>query len=334
MALTRYVAAASLLVEDRADTGRSQVSGNFQEDNFDRGGLGRDAVQTNAQDGSGTNNANFATPPDGQRPRMRMYVWTNSQPYRDGDLEAGIVIHEYAHGISTRLTGGPANSGCLGWGEAGGAGEGWGDWFATIIRMHASNETDFSMGEWASNRDGGIRNYRYSRNQTINQDTYKSLDKGGYWGVHAIGEVWAEMLFEVVENFIDKHGWSHSLFPPAVNATKSAQDEFYHTHKETGLVIPRHGNTLFLQLVLDGMKLQPCRPSFQQMRDAILQVRLCSPSGYQLSLTRAAGRQGLDWWRERMPDLEGLQQARPRPQVQGRVHHARASSDPLSIARR
>ena len=79
-----------------------------------------------AQDGSGTNNANFATPPDGQRPRMRMYVWDQSTPMRDGDLEAGIVIHEYSHGVSTRLVGGPANSGCLGWGEAGGMGEGIG----------------------------------------------------------------------------------------------------------------------------------------------------------------------------------------------------------------
>jgi Fungalysin metallopeptidase (M36) len=47
-------------------------------------------------------------------------------PYRDGDLEAGIVIHELSHGLSTRLTGGPANSGCLGWAESGGMGEGWG----------------------------------------------------------------------------------------------------------------------------------------------------------------------------------------------------------------
>ena len=66
-----------------------------------------------------------ATPPDGTKPRMRMYVWSTSRPARDGDLEAGIVIHEYGHGISTRLTGGPANSGCLGFGEAGGMGEGW-----------------------------------------------------------------------------------------------------------------------------------------------------------------------------------------------------------------
>jgi len=40
-----------------------------------------------------------------------------------------------------------------------------------------------------------------------------------------------------------------------------------HTNK-----IPKHGNTLFLQLVIDGMKLQPCRPSFINARDAILQA--------------------------------------------------------------
>ena len=39
-----------------------------------------------------------------------------------------------SHGLSTRLTGGPANSGCLGFGEAGGMGEGWGDAIATLIR--------------------------------------------------------------------------------------------------------------------------------------------------------------------------------------------------------
>lgn len=47
-------------------------------------------------------------------------------PYRDGDLEAGIVIHELFHGLSIHSTGGHAKSGCLGWGESGGMGEGWG----------------------------------------------------------------------------------------------------------------------------------------------------------------------------------------------------------------
>ncbi|GAA6036579.1 hypothetical protein JCM8097_001235 [Rhodosporidiobolus ruineniae] len=250
--------------------GFDEESGNFQEHNFGRGGLGGDAVQANAQDGSGYNNANFATPPDGSRPRMRMYIWQPAQPYRDGDFEAGIVIHEYSHGLSTRLTGGPANSGCLGWGEAGGMGEGWGDFLATMIRMHNVNVTDYDMGGWASNRPNGIRYYRYSRNMTENPSTYKYLDKSGYWGVHAIGEVWAEFLFELAENLIDDYGFHPTLFPPPVNGTDSTGYYDAAILKETGKRVPAHGNTLAVQLVIDGMKIQPCRPSFQNARDAIL----------------------------------------------------------------
>jgi extracellular elastinolytic metalloproteinase len=99
--------------------GFDEVSGNFQEFNFERGGKEGDAVIANAQDGSGYNNANFATPPDGSKPRMRMYVWNVVNPWTDGDLESGIIIHEYCHGISIRLTGGPMNVGCLGFGESG-----------------------------------------------------------------------------------------------------------------------------------------------------------------------------------------------------------------------
>ena len=94
--------------------GFNEVAGNFQQHNFGRGGQENDAVIANAQDGSGYNNANFMTLLDGQNGRCRMYLWNTANPYRDGDLEAGIVIHELSHGPSTRLTGGPGNTGCLG----------------------------------------------------------------------------------------------------------------------------------------------------------------------------------------------------------------------------
>lgn len=58
--------------------GFNEAAGNFQEDNF---GLGprrsdSDSVNAEAQDGEGTDNANFATPRDGQNPRMQMFLWT------------------------------------------------------------------------------------------------------------------------------------------------------------------------------------------------------------------------------------------------------------------
>lgn len=226
--------------------GFNEVAGNFQQYNFGRGGQENDAVITNAQDGSGFNNANFMTPPDGQNGRMRMYLWNTAIPYRDGDMEAGIVIHEYSHGLSTRLTGGPANSGCLGWGESGGMGEGWGDFLATTIRSTRSY-SDYAMGAWAANRDGGIRNFIYSLDEKINPSTYKTLDKPGYWGVHAIGEVWAEILWVVSQDMIKEHGYSDKLFPPAPGPDGKISRDHHFWRQDKDLLVPRHGNTLMVQ---------------------------------------------------------------------------------------
>lgn len=253
--------------------GFNEESGNFQENNFGKGGIGGDAVIANAQDGSGYNNANFATPPDGRHGKMRMYVWNVIKPMRDGDLESGIVIHEYCHGISTRLTGGPANSGCLGWGEAGGMGEGWGDFFATILRMKADyNRTiDFDMGSYA-NGGQGIRKYKYSTSLETNPETYAVMDNPGYWGVHAKGEVWAGILYEVYWNLVDKLGFTSDW--------QSASKE--------------HGNTLMFQLVVDGMKLQPCRPTFIDARDVILQAeKVLIKGAHQCEIWKGFAKRGL-----------------------------------------
>ncbi len=70
-------------------------------------------------------------------------------------------MHEYAHGISTRLTGGPSNVGCLGWGESGGMGEGWGDFLATVTRTTPSStrNDNYAMGDYDMGEPTGIRNY-------------------------------------------------------------------------------------------------------------------------------------------------------------------------------
>jgi len=54
--------------------GFNEANGNFQMANFGLGGLGNDPVQAEAQDGSGTDNANFSTPSDGSKPRMQVYL--------------------------------------------------------------------------------------------------------------------------------------------------------------------------------------------------------------------------------------------------------------------
>jgi extracellular elastinolytic metalloproteinase len=56
--------------------GFNEQAGNFQENNFGRGGEDGDPVRAEAQDGEGTDNANFATPADGKSPRMQMFLWS------------------------------------------------------------------------------------------------------------------------------------------------------------------------------------------------------------------------------------------------------------------
>jgi extracellular elastinolytic metalloproteinase len=54
---------------------------------------------------------------------MNLYLFTVTNPSRDGSFDAAIPIHEYTHGISNRLTGGPSNVHCLQTQEAAGLGE-------------------------------------------------------------------------------------------------------------------------------------------------------------------------------------------------------------------
>lgn len=62
--------------------GFTEFENNFQENNFSRGGVGSDSVNAEAQDGGGLDNANFATPGDGQNPRMQMYLWTGKPSHQ------------------------------------------------------------------------------------------------------------------------------------------------------------------------------------------------------------------------------------------------------------
>ena len=96
--------------------------------------------------------------------------------------------------------------------------------------------------------------------------------------MHAIGEVWAQILWVVSQRLIAKHGYSDSLFPPEPLADGTIPEgDFYRPQEydafgEKKPLVPKHGNTLITQLVLNGMKLQPCRPSFFDARDAIIQA--------------------------------------------------------------
>ncbi|TMQ70424.1 MAG: T9SS type A sorting domain-containing protein [Candidatus Eisenbacteria bacterium] len=78
------------------DSGFNEAAGNAQTSNYGRGGIEGDNIRAEAEDYSGTNNANMSTPADGGRPRMQMYVFNpltrvrvNSPAGIAGDKSAG-----------------------------------------------------------------------------------------------------------------------------------------------------------------------------------------------------------------------------------------------------
>ncbi len=379
--------------------GFDEESGNFQTNNYGKGGTGNDHVLADAQDGSGLNNATFGTPPDGFNPVMSMFVWNpdevvrftinntsiagnygaidnnffpgNVQPpllpagitadvalaiddnadpdpndacsaitngaeldgkiavvrrgscnftakviacqnagavavlvvnnqdgnitmgggdgaitipamsinrtdgeiiisalssesmnatigrvriedyvAEDGSFDNGIIAHEYGHGISNRLTGGPANASCLGNIEQ--MGEGWSDWVALMMTIEPGDQgTDargigtFAIGQPTTG--GGIRPFPYSTDMTVNPVTYEDVaNEAQFTRPHGIGSIWAAILWDLSWAFIERDGFDADLYNG------------------------NGGNNLAMQLVMDGMKLQSCSPGFVDGRDGIL----------------------------------------------------------------
>ncbi|KAH9477322.1 Extracellular metalloproteinase mep [Psilocybe cubensis] len=228
--------------------GFTEAAFNFQNNNFGKGGLGNDQVTISVQDAAGTNNADFSTPPDGQSGRMRMFLWTLTNPMRDGALENDIVTHENTHGVTNRMTGGGTGR-CLQTTEAGGMGEGWSDAMANWNEKTSSAVDDFVLGQYVTNNTAGIRTHPYSTNAVINPLRYSDLKTRTE--VHSIGEVWANMLYNVYANLVGVHGWS--------SQARTNPDG-------------REGNIVFLHLFLDALALQPCNPTFLSARDAWIQA--------------------------------------------------------------
>lgn len=377
--------------------GFTEAAGNFQENNYGRGGQNADYVLAEAQDGGGTNNANFATPPDGGNGTMQMYLWTggngpqnllnvnspgsisgaylateggfgpgipstpitanvvladdgtapnndactslinttqingniailyrgncnfttkvsnaeaagaiavivvnniagapinmggtdpgitipsimisdidgaslinqinsgqtvnatlvNANPgfNKDGDFDNLVVSHEYTHGISNRLTGGPSNANCLNNDEQ--MGEGWSDFMGLMLTQKSGDSSTQvrGVGTYANSQPisgNGIRNAPYTTDMNINPFTYDDVNNTTSISMpHGIGFIWCSMLWDLNWAMINRYGFDSNL------------------HNGNG------GNNKTLQLVMDGMKLQPCNPGFIDGRDAILRA--------------------------------------------------------------
>lgn len=188
----------------------------------------------------------------------------NGPNLRDGSLDNSIISHEYAHGISNRLTG----TGCLSPGVMIGAaeeswamGEGWSDFFAlaTTVQPGDTGEKARGIGTYVlreSSTGLGLRWIPYSTDLAINYNDYSYLPVlGTLAGVYNVGSVWGSMLWDLYWAFSDAYGWDPDL---------------YHG---TG------GNNMAIQLVMDGLKMGPCNPGFIDGRDAILAADMINNGG-------------------------------------------------------
>jgi extracellular elastinolytic metalloproteinase len=203
---------------------------------------------------------------------------------RDGDLENGIIIHEYGHGVSNRLTGGPGIN-CLSGNEQ--AGEGWSDYLAISMLLDPAlddPEGPRGMGPYALFQDdrtgNGIRPRPYSRNMEIQPFTYDSIKTGGWLNgtslalPHGLGHGWAAVLWDMTWDLIDKHGFNPNVYEPW----------------NTG------GNNRAIQYVMDGLKFQGCGPGLVVARDAIIAAAdLLSDGGDTCTVWASFARRGLGY---------------------------------------
>ena len=125
---------------------------------------------------------------------MQMYVCNT----RDGDFDNLVIVHEYGHGISNRLTGGAGTTGCLSNAEQ--MGEGWSDWYGLMLTMEAGDMGPDArgVGTWLFGQGPngpGIRPFPYSTDLNINPHTYDDIKTLAV--PHGVGSVWSAMLWEV-----------------------------------------------------------------------------------------------------------------------------------------
>ncbi|MEW6211468.1 MAG: M36 family metallopeptidase [Acidobacteriota bacterium] len=250
---------------------------NFQVNNFSRGGRGNDPVRSETLRGAALdptqtnqlvrNNAFFSFALEGSQPLLAMLMWTptiNGQTQLlDSSYDAGVIIHEYTHGVSIRLSGTDTSFGLRSL-QGGGMGEGWSDFFGASFLDDGSAPLDAprAVGAYVTNQPvRGVRNYPYTPRADINPLTFGDIRYSS--AVHAQGTVWCTILWGLRQDFIARYGFEV-------------------------------GRQRTEKLVIDGLKLLPLTPLFTDARDAIIMANRTINGGADEDLIwRAFARRGL-----------------------------------------
>lgn len=270
-----------------APIGFTRAAGNFE-------AVDDDAVQAEVEDGSNTangfpdanhaDNANMATPPDGQKPRMQMYLFPDPAdpgdpflPTNGGD-EADVVYHEYTHGLSNRLVVDALGNSTLGNIQAGSMGEAWSDWYAMDFLNNLGFQPDTPapgdvlIGTYVSNGRALIRSQpldcpvgttspKCPGTPGAGPGGYTYGDFGRVRGgpeVHADGEIWGETLWDL----------------------------------RTAL-----GSKLTESLVTRAMELSPANPSYLDERNAILEAdQVVNQGRANTKIWKVFAHRGMGWF--------------------------------------
>jgi hypothetical protein len=257
--------------------GFNEASGNFQLDNFGRGGQGRDRVYADAMDGKGFNNSTFLTLPDGDPPgpygghsRLQVFLFKPLPPiyplYRDGDLDADIVLHEYTHGMTARMVGGPSNVLALETLQAASMAEGWSDFFPCSV-FNDPVIAEYITGNTTHGARHGPYNAHPWRFEFVGRTfevTTPTLPAGGPLTLvflpepHCDGEIWAAALWAL------------------------------RTELQSG--------SLAEQLAVEALRYTPPSPTMLDGRDAILMADTVRFQGvHHARIWRAFAQRGMGW---------------------------------------
>lgn len=189
--------------------------------------------------------------------------------YKNSSFDNGVIVHEYGHGISNRLTGN--SMGCLSNSEQ--MGEGWSDFFALMMtnKPEYTAATARSIATYSAGQQPtglGIRGKKYSPDFAVNNWTYNSI--AGAQSPHDVGQVWATMLWDLHWKLAEKYGYASDI-----------------------VANPNSGSAKVVQLVVDGLKLQPCSPDFVSGRNAIIQADLATGGADECLIWNVFAKRGL-----------------------------------------
>lgn len=303
-AVTNFFFVANWFHDRAFQLGFDEAAGNFQEVNFSGAGVGGDRQQAMIVEVADSNGSAGTPAADGTCcPYLALRFFGGPTPDRSTALDQDVVIHELAHGLTSRLVAGPNVDGFDNYPGIGVA-EGYSDWYALAL-LSTPEDTPASVRGFAAwvtrslyeneelypgfpfpfsyqdNYTYGIRRFPYTTDQTrspltlldVNPDTY---DAEG---------VTRSPFQEAYDAYVVEHSPLH-LPEPKDSAHNIGQIWALALWEVRARLIADlgfdEGSELALQLVTDSLALQPQNPTFLEARDALLLADLARTGGANL----------------------------------------------------